>query len=127
MKEVVLQRVKNFLTEKGISKFAFARSLKMEQTTVNNQLLGKRSVSIDLILSLLNNYPDVSAEWLLRGAGEMYISDKSIPYAENLSEANCEYESMREMHDRIVALEAENNVLREMVGLQKRTTKGKSA
>lgn len=127
MKEVVLQRVKDFIEESKMSKNAFAKSLSMDQTTVNNQILGKRSVSIDLVLSFLTNYPNISAEWLMRGEGEMFIQEKT-EYADKLSDETEGYSTIRELQDKIVALEAENNVLREMVGLQKnKQREGKSA
>ena len=57
----------------------------MEQTTVNNQLIGKRGVSIDLILNILLAFPEISSEWLLRGKGNMLI-EESKDYAEKLRE-----------------------------------------
>lgn len=57
----------------------------MEQTTVNNQLIGKRSVSIDLILNILLAFPEISSEWLLRGKGNMLI-EGSKDNAEKLRE-----------------------------------------
>lgn len=117
MKEVVLQRVKDFIEKKGVSKNAFAKSLGMEQTTVNNQLIGKRGMSIDLILSFLHNYPDISAEWLLRGNGEMFLKEENKePAAPSQQSKNEDVQFMRE---RIISLESENRVLREMLGLQR--------
>lgn len=123
----MIERVKRLIDCKSKSVREFANMINVKQVTLNQQIAGSRSLSLDVVSAILNSFEDISAEWLLRGVGEMYISGESISYAENLGEANCEYESKREMHDRIVALEAENNVLREMVGLQKKTAKGKSA
>lgn len=71
MKPLVLQRINELIDSYKLSKNAFANKINMEQTTVNNQLIGKRSVSIDLILNILLAFPEISAEWLLRGEGEM--------------------------------------------------------
>ena len=117
MKEVVLQRVKDFIEKKGVSKNAFAKSLGMEQTTVNNQLIGKRGMSIDLILSFLHNYPDISAEWLLRGNGEMFLKEENKEPAAPSQQS--ESEDVQFMRERIISLESENRVLREMLGLQR--------
>lgn len=75
MKGVVLERIIEFKDYLGVSKKAFAEKIGMEQTTVNNQLIGKRSVSFDLIISIVDTFPDISAEWLLRGEGEMLRLD----------------------------------------------------
>lgn len=124
----MIERVKKLIDCKSKSVREFANMINVKQVTLNQQIAGSRSLSLDVISAILNSFEDISAEWLLRGTGEMYIANKSVCYVENLSEANSEYESYREMHDRIVALEAENNVLREMVGLQKnKQREGKSA
>ena len=105
----------------------FANMINVKQVTLNQQIAGSRSLSLDVVSAILNSFEDISAEWLLRGVGEMFIPE-STEYADKLSDENTVgYSSIRELQDRIVALEAENNVLREMVGLQKKTKKEKSA
>lgn len=52
----------------------FAKTIRMEQTTVNNYIIGKRKMSLDFIVNILTSYPDISAEWLLRGEGPMLKS-----------------------------------------------------
>lgn len=128
MKKDVLERIKSFINHSSLSKSAFASSIKMEQTTVNNQLLGKRSISIDLILSILEAYPDISSEWLLRGTGTMLKENNSY-YPSALGEESNNYSvSVQELKEKIISLEAENKVLREVAGLQReREQKGKSA
>lgn len=78
MKDSVLQRVIELISSLNLSKNAFASQIGMEQTTVNNQLIGKRSISIDLILNILSSFPEVNAEWLMRGEGNMLKSDKDL-------------------------------------------------
>jgi plasmid maintenance system antidote protein VapI len=85
MKPLVLQRINELIDSYKLSKNAFANKINMEQTTVNNQLIGKRSVSIDLILNILLAFPEISSEWLLRGKGNMLI-EGSKDNAEKLRE-----------------------------------------
>lgn len=80
MKSAILQRIIGFSESVFLSKKKFAEAIGMEQTTVNNQLIGKRGLSIDLVLSVLASFPDISAEWLLRGNGNMKISEKDSVY-----------------------------------------------
>lgn len=123
MKEDVLERIKSFINHSSLSKSAFASSIKMEQTTVNNQLLGKRSISIDLILSILDAYPRISSEWLLRGTGAMLKEENSY-YPSALGEEGNNYRvSFQELKEKIISLEAENKVLRELVGLKEKEKK----
>ncbi|MBO4550788.1 MAG: XRE family transcriptional regulator [Bacteroidaceae bacterium] len=46
----------------------------MKQNTISNQVIGQRSLSLDTVLALLSAYSDLSAEWLLRGNGEMFLT-----------------------------------------------------
>ena len=73
-KDEILVRLNDFRDYCGMSKTTFAASIGMEQTTVNNQFLGKRGLSLDLVMSTLNAFSELSAEWLLRDRGDMLIS-----------------------------------------------------
>lgn len=92
MKNSVLQRINDIISNYNISKNAFSNKIGMEQTTVNNQLLGKRGISIDLVLSTLNSFPEVSAEWLLRGTGNMLINEKQPQQKASLQKFEAEVE-----------------------------------
>lgn len=74
----ILLRVIDVLTYSRMSKNAFAKKINMEQTTVNNQLLGKRGVSIDLISNILKNFEQISPEWLITGNGNMLKDPNSV-------------------------------------------------
>ena len=45
----------------------FSKLIGIHQVTLNNYILGKRKLSLEVIEAVLNTFPDVSAEWLLRG------------------------------------------------------------
>lgn len=51
--------------ERGES--AFSKLIGIHQVTLNNYILGKRKLSLEVIEAILKTFPDVSAEWLLRG------------------------------------------------------------
>lgn len=85
MKEFVLQRINELISHSKLSKNAFANKISMEQTTVNNQLIGKRGISIDLILNILLAFPEVSSEWLLRGEGSMIKNENNITKHDDMS------------------------------------------
>ena len=54
---------------------AFCREAGLKQTTVNYQLNGSATLSIDTLIALITYYPTLSAEWLLRGIGQMESSE----------------------------------------------------
>lgn len=56
---------------------SLANMLEMIPSTVNRQLKGDQVLSSKVIEGVLSVFPDVSAEWLLRGKGEMLISEQT--------------------------------------------------
>lgn len=79
MESIIIQRIRQLLEARGESINAFAAAINMKQTTVNNYFLGKRSPSFELIDSILASIPELSAEWLLRGNGTMFLADAAKP------------------------------------------------
>lgn len=49
------------------------------QTRFTRQVNGGSSITCETILRFLEIFPEVSAEWLLRGKGEMILSDNLPP------------------------------------------------
>lgn len=67
MSEAVLERLNEFRKVKGYSVNALSKELSVNQKTLNNQLSGTTALSADMICAIAVRFPDVSAEWLLRG------------------------------------------------------------
>lgn len=57
-----LSEIKGFKSERS-----FANAIGVKQKTLNQQLKGQRSLSLDTVLAVLSSFEDISAEWLLRG------------------------------------------------------------
>lgn len=124
MESAIKQRIQAVLQRFDSNPTQFAKAYNLNQKTVHNQINADTQLSASIILLILEYYPTISAEWLLRGKGEMFLSEKSEETA-SPEEKNEELQFLRE---RIISLEAENKVLREVAGLQReREQKGKSA
>lgn len=74
MDKVVVQRVKDFMSANKYNIREFAKVLNMHETTLSCKLGGTRALDIITLCNILNAFPDLSAEWLLRGEGNMYKS-----------------------------------------------------
>lgn len=74
MENLVLSRLIEFRNAEKLSENAFAKAIGMNQATVNNYFLQNRKLSFELIDKTLAAFPNLSAEWLLRGEGDMYKS-----------------------------------------------------
>ena len=75
MENPILQRVIQIIKELNLTDNQFSKRLKIAQTTMSGYLSGNRKLSLQVIESVLSEFENISAEWLLRGEGEMYKSD----------------------------------------------------
>ena len=73
------ERIMALLKERDVSRNKLAMDSGMKQKTVNNQLSDgiiekdKAKVSLEVVMALLNRFPDISADWLLRGVGPQSV------------------------------------------------------
>ncbi len=68
----VRNRINLLLKENGLSQNSVAGGDTPTQKRLNSQLSHGSNISLDTVLRVLDACPDVSADWLLRGVGEMY-------------------------------------------------------
>ena len=94
MKTTMLQRFKSIIAAKSKSSTDFCKIIGIAQTTLSNQLQSPRGISVDVILLTLSSFPDISAEWLLRGKGEMILSDNLPPIVGDESDNDLDTHAM---------------------------------
>lgn len=70
----MLNRLKKYIDYKGISVSAFEKSIGMSNASFGKSLKNGGSIGGDKLEKILSVYPDINAEWLLTGAGEMLKS-----------------------------------------------------
>ena len=75
MENSVNERVKALIDYKKVSINKFAQTLGIGQKLLSNMFIRGTEPSSKTISSILNTFPDISAEWLLRGEGDMIISN----------------------------------------------------
>ena len=69
----MINRIKEVIAVSGLSDRAFAIKCGIKQNTLSRQLGGVSEVSASTINAILDNYEEISAEWLLRGKGSMLL------------------------------------------------------
>lgn len=137
----IVQRILELVNEKAKSTRDFALLIGIPERTVSTYIKTGRTPSLESIDAILRTFPEVSAEWLLRGEGSMIRNDsdywKSL-HADDIepkfSHASAMYESLlKDRDEQIEELKAENNrligensVMREQLGMGTRS-RGKSA
>lgn len=120
MKESVLERINHLIDDCGESKNALANKCDMAPQTFGRYVNGDNKITVSLVSSLLEVFPDLSAEWLLRGEGDMYKKTTELPPVDVSSEESIEHSAevarlVREKNELIDAneeLREENKMLR---------------
>lgn len=74
--DAVRNRINDVLVEKGLTENSVAAGVSAVQSRLNSQLSHGGKITLDTILRILDACPDVSADWLLHGTGEMYKAAK---------------------------------------------------
>lgn len=69
----MINRIKEVIALSELSDRAFAIKCGIKQNTLSRQLGGVSEVSASTINAILDNYEEISAEWLLRGKGSMLL------------------------------------------------------
>lgn len=62
------ERLRQTLSDYGTNPTQLARRFGVNQKTLNSQINGDTAVSASTILLVLSAFPDLSADWLLRGS-----------------------------------------------------------
>lgn len=103
-----LTRLKDVLNYSGLSVRAFALKCGISQPTLDKQLKGLRGISFDTMVSVLYAFNEISAEWLMRGVGEMLI---------NPQPKSAELERIEKLIDTITTLQDTINIKNETISL----------
>ena len=110
MENLITQRVREFLSCNSISINSLAKQINVAQATLNPQLRGDRTLAANIVVKILEAFPDISAEWLLRGEGEMYRSNSgslqfeaAITPSQDESIWKAKYEAIKERYDTLAS------------------------
>ena len=71
--EAVRARINKLQTEKGFTENGLAAGDQPTQKRLNRQLSHGAAITLDTMLRILDACPEISADWLLRGSGDIYI------------------------------------------------------
>lgn len=74
----VKERVNELLISQSLSVRKLSEQIGVQQKTLNNQVSvsNPASLTLETILLILERFPNVSTEWLLRGNGSMFLDEE---------------------------------------------------
>jgi len=67
----MIGRIQMIIKSKGLSPSLFADKIGVQRSGVSHLLSGRNKPSLEFIIKILNAFPDIDADWLLFGHGEM--------------------------------------------------------
>lgn len=134
MEKDVIQRIKEIISVYNINENILSKKIGIAQSTLNGYFNNNRKLSFTTISSILNEFEDISAEWLLRGKGNMYNTENSMPdiktgdmqkiYETVVKDKDEQIEKMKAEINQLIG---ENSIMREQLGIASRKVSNKSA
>lgn len=72
MESTITERITTIIKTSKMNINSFSQAIGVSQSTINGMFKAGTEPSYKTILAILNTFPLLSAEWLLRGEGEMF-------------------------------------------------------
>ena len=70
----MINRINLILRAKNITARQFAEEIGIQPSGMSHILGGRNNPSLDFVTKVIRRYPEIDANWLLMGRGEMYAS-----------------------------------------------------
>ncbi len=68
-------RILKILSNESLSATKFADIIGVQRSSISHIISGRNKPSFDFISKTLEKFPDINAEWLINGKGDMYKED----------------------------------------------------
>lgn len=76
------KRLKQLIDHYELTASSFADIIDFNRSTISHLLSGRNKPSLDFVLKLIKNFPEVSIEWLIEGKGEFPKSQEKFNFEE---------------------------------------------
>jgi transcriptional regulator with XRE-family HTH domain len=90
-KEIV-SRIQTVIEHLEMSVSAFADEIGVQRSSMSHLLNGRNKPSLDFVMKLVDTYPEVDLDWLLKGKGSFPvkddIEDDSVPQENHIKVEN---------------------------------------
>lgn len=71
----IKDRIRQLITAKGLTSARFADMIGVQRSGISHILSGRNKPGLELLNKMLLTFPDVSADWLITGQGDMLRSE----------------------------------------------------
>ena len=115
METTIGTRIELLISKKEKSVRAFSLKIGFQPPTTHQITSGRNKPGFDFLVSILDKYPDVSADWLLLGKGEMLKLDGVKEKGREVAELKVKDMEIEHLKEKIVKLEADNAWLKDLI------------
>ncbi len=125
----MVERLKKIIEKENSNPSSFADYIGISRSTMNHLLNKRNNPSLDVLMKILEKYPDISSDWLLFGKEPMYKGGKVFlqpslfdeePLKPELEPAISEYRKENELKP---LEKAPNNTTKEEITISKTISK----
>lgn len=104
---MIEERLKAVIAYSGLNDSAFARKIGVQQMTLWRQINGTRKISLETIMAVADAFPEIDANWLLRGNGSMLTNnDAQEKRLDNLIDViSMQQETIKNLQEKIKQLQ----------------------
>jgi transcriptional regulator with XRE-family HTH domain len=71
----MIERIQLIMKSRNLSAAQFADEIGVQRSSVSHILTGRNNPSLDIILKILQRFPEINSDWILTGNGAMVKSD----------------------------------------------------
>lgn len=97
--EAITERLKKIMDDNGLSSAQMADRIGVQRSAISHILSGRNKPSLDFIIKVLESFPNVSSEWLLRGQND---GPRSAVSVSQISPQNETPESPKNASEKVV-------------------------
>ena len=69
----MITRIIKIIEDKKLTNTLFADKIQIQRSSLSHILSGRNNPSLDVIVKILNTFPEISPEWLIKGLGNPYV------------------------------------------------------
>ena len=107
------KRVEILIDKTSTSKSAFSKATGISTVILSHISSGRNKVSLTAVEQIIKAFPNINADWLLIGKGQMFRDGLGNDIAEELAETIVQIEEEHRRHSK--SLESKINLLKETI------------
>lgn len=78
MDKEIVSRIEKVIDHFEMSVSAFADEIGVQRSSMSHLLNGRNKPSLDFVMKLVDTYPEVGLDWLLKGKGSFPVKDDTV-------------------------------------------------